>query len=683
MGCGSSSAVKKVEKDWKRRNASGAHLLSVMVGGGAQERQPQMPKTPISKLVNQQESLGAQQASPATVGKDDHAQERGSANRRGSVASARKRSTASDQLRISGKEMANMIRSSLQLTLSGVRESSTSNVAFALIDLYAGKCPTEIRQKGCRAAIDFILACPGIKWSEVNRARAAFALVGHHVTYDIKAYLLYQEKGTMHIADNLTADLVLATGLSSCAGYTRLFQELCELVGLQCRGVRGLSKGFAFKIGSTLEEEASNHKWNAVYVDEEWRLIETTWAAGYIDFADNSFVKNYDSAGNFMPPAFEFALRHFPMNIEGLDEPESQYLPTPFSRYDFARLISPDQHFFSLGLWIELKADDAFMCQKGSCRDGNHLHTPLQSQLECAKGTLSLVLGGKVPEVEMLAPSVYRLSDEDDQTGVMCPDMGYVSTDSAKNTFRFSMMFSDDGLYRVRFFGASRKKQASEPAKNKVFREVLGYEVRVAQGVGSDAGFVCQLPAFDRHRVALLRSETDRKEMSPWKPEHEDGSSFRCFASTPIGLVLTTDLQGEVGFLLDSGDEVVTASLWHLQRQEPKKAEATELVKRCLCQVADDANITQVRVRCPDAGYFILYICARTKDESSQEEFSERLLKYVVRSTSNTTLPQFLELYMIHVFENFTIHVFINSYSVDPDWMLQVESVFFLPCRAS
>ena len=48
--------------------------------------------------------------------------------------------------------------------------------------------------------------------------------------------------------------------------------------GLYCVVLTGYAKGKDFKPGDSFKGE-SNHSWNAVYIDDNWHLVDSKWAA--------------------------------------------------------------------------------------------------------------------------------------------------------------------------------------------------------------------------------------------------------------------------------------------------------------------------------------------------------------------------------------------------------------------
>lgn len=106
----------------------------------------------------------------------------------------------------------------------------------------------------------------------VDKYRAIFCWIAFNVAYDAVSFL-------SNAVPPQSAKNTFQTRLAVCAGYAQLFQKLCEKSDLHCVEISGYAKGFGFDPSKTLTK-GSNHLWNAVYVEGEWRMIDVTWGAG-------------------------------------------------------------------------------------------------------------------------------------------------------------------------------------------------------------------------------------------------------------------------------------------------------------------------------------------------------------------------------------------------------------------
>jgi Transglutaminase-like superfamily len=126
---------------------------------------------------------------------------------------------------------------------------------------------------------------------------------------------------------------VLRERMGVCNGYARLFTTLCDYAGLRSEIITGYAKTNANK-----PRFGANHYWNAVMIDSAWRLLDATWASGYI--FRNEFVHEYD-AHYFLTSPKTFVLDHFPDDPRWtlLDESPlpGEFYSSPFKQKSFIK----------------------------------------------------------------------------------------------------------------------------------------------------------------------------------------------------------------------------------------------------------------------------------------------------------------------------------------------------------
>jgi len=154
-----------------------------------------------------------------------------------------------------------------------------------------------------------------------EKVRAIYTWIALHINYDVKTYLkgtkpvkytysseqdkLRKEK---EIEDKL-AKQTLKTRSAVCHGYATLFKTLCEMSGIECELITGMSKITRSDIGK--EPYRTDHAWNAVKIKNQWKLIDVTWGAGYLDGQTMKFKKEYTDVFFFTEPE-QFFFNHFP-----------------------------------------------------------------------------------------------------------------------------------------------------------------------------------------------------------------------------------------------------------------------------------------------------------------------------------------------------------------------------------
>ena len=174
---------------------------------------------------------------------------------------------------------------------------------FSIVDAHAAQFPRQ-----CVSSLyELTHNLTGPFMYETEKARAIFTWLHHNIWYDTQSFFA----GTVQPA---TPDSTLSSGLAVCDGYSGLFVDLAEKAGLQVYKVGGHGKGFGYQDlvpGEPIPEMSTNHAWNCVLMDGEWRLIDATWGAGVLN--GSTYEPRFDPSW-FTSTPVEFARRHFPSN---------------------------------------------------------------------------------------------------------------------------------------------------------------------------------------------------------------------------------------------------------------------------------------------------------------------------------------------------------------------------------
>ncbi|BAQ59633.1 hypothetical protein GM3708_38 [Geminocystis sp. NIES-3708] len=167
--------------------------------------------------------------------------------------------------------------------------------------------------------------------TEEEKARIIYTWITHNITYDVAALSDLFEK---NIYPDITVETVLNTRATICSGYANLYQQLAQYMGLKSIIVTGYAKGINYVVG---EDNQVNHAWNAVKIDNNWYLIDTTWGAGTVN--DEVFFAEFNPY-YFATKPEEFIYSHFPENSQW------QLLNTPFSRAQFDTFADVSPNLF-------------------------------------------------------------------------------------------------------------------------------------------------------------------------------------------------------------------------------------------------------------------------------------------------------------------------------------------------
>ncbi len=159
-------------------------------------------------------------------------------------------------------------------------------------------------------------------------ALAVHDYVADRVEYDVPSY----RAGVYPPQDAVTT---FRTRRSVCAGYAALFEAIGRAAGLTVETVVGRARGVVS------EGMGEGHAWSAVKLDGRWRLVDTTWDAGYV--SADGFHKRYRTE-YFLTPPEVFLVKHFP------DEARWQLVATPWSAGEYMRAPTLDPGFFAAGM---------------------------------------------------------------------------------------------------------------------------------------------------------------------------------------------------------------------------------------------------------------------------------------------------------------------------------------------
>ncbi|KAF9906856.1 hypothetical protein EC991_000220 [Linnemannia zychae] len=184
---------------------------------------------------------------------------------------------------------------------------------FSVQDQHALACPREEEESLARLSWYLTSPFPG---DQVAQLRCIFKWIAHNIVYNVAGFL------SGNLGDN-SAEAVLRTKTGVCAGFANIFFELAAPQNLGVTTVYGVARGFGCEAGG--ESLGGPHAWNAVTVNGECRLIDSTWGAGPIT---ESGTIDPDPETRFLPHYFlvrpeALIFSHWPTNSR------EQYLDPP------------------------------------------------------------------------------------------------------------------------------------------------------------------------------------------------------------------------------------------------------------------------------------------------------------------------------------------------------------------
>jgi len=158
-----------------------------------------------------------------------------------------------------------------------------------------------------------------------EKVRAIYTWLSHNISYDL-------QNDMFNISDNIIIysslddkkrqlrrkklnklKNVLKSRKAVCIDYSELFKEICDRIGIQSEIVVGYSKANIYDIER--ENKIKNHAWNVVKINNNWKIIDITWATTYTNIgAQKKLEKFYDYY--FFTNPEDFILTHYPVNTK-------------------------------------------------------------------------------------------------------------------------------------------------------------------------------------------------------------------------------------------------------------------------------------------------------------------------------------------------------------------------------
>lgn len=137
------------------------------------------------------------------------------------------------------------------------------------------------------------------KTSEYQKVRAIFRWIETNIEFDTHSYQ------TGHFPPQHPL-VVYQSKRALSKGMADLFTILCQNNDIECRSLKGYTKGF-----DASKEKKGNpgSYWNVVRIDGYWYLLDISMCAG--KFVEGKYVKNYTEE-YFLPPPTEFIKTHLP-----------------------------------------------------------------------------------------------------------------------------------------------------------------------------------------------------------------------------------------------------------------------------------------------------------------------------------------------------------------------------------
>ncbi len=138
--------------------------------------------------------------------------------------------------------------------------------------------------------------------SDSDKVAAIFLWMAINIKYDDTAYYNKNIIPNQQIPTNV---FLHKTGV--CEGYANLFQYLCENAAITSHKIDGYAKGLGYYKDRLFDFDRLGHAWNAVKLENQWFLMDVTWAASSLQEHDTADMLYYYKANPRL-----FLSSHFP-----------------------------------------------------------------------------------------------------------------------------------------------------------------------------------------------------------------------------------------------------------------------------------------------------------------------------------------------------------------------------------
>jgi len=198
------------------------------------------------------------------------------------------------------------------------------------------------------------------------RLRAAFIWITDNIDYDVEAWLKDDPA-----AGNI--DYVIKKRKAICGGYANLLKYFCDKFSIESRIINGYARTERKDIYMRQTSLRSNHSWNLVKVNGEWKLLDPTWSAGFVvepEIFPPYYVKFFNEIYYFTAPE-KFILNHYPL------QPPMQMLPRAFQEKQYMKWPMFTSNYLSENI-TAIKPDSAYI----RIKKGDSIHFRFKTNAE-------------------------------------------------------------------------------------------------------------------------------------------------------------------------------------------------------------------------------------------------------------------------------------------------------------
>lgn len=237
--------------------------------------------------------------------------------------------------------------------------------SYEVVDVFVKNYPHKIKNQ---QGLDLFIEAVNKKFTtDVDRIRAAFYWISENIGYNYKAV-----NDSSIRQNNITS--LIQSGQALCGGYANLMEYFCLKFGVECVTINGTGRSLYSDIVLNPGKLSSDHSWNAVKINGEWKLIDATWGSGHTDYSTGEYRKSRNEKYFLAAPEI-FVYKHFPL------KPGWQLLDTVVSTSTFCNWPFIDEGYFAnelskvypFHLYIDKRVGDTVQFKFSSSKELNYI----------------------------------------------------------------------------------------------------------------------------------------------------------------------------------------------------------------------------------------------------------------------------------------------------------------------
>ncbi|MCK5824395.1 MAG: hypothetical protein KAG96_03215 [Ichthyobacteriaceae bacterium] len=209
-----------------------------------------------------------------------------------------------------------------------------TRVEYKQLDAFVENTPNNVEE-----SIESLAKYLGLKAkSDIEKTRAIYVWIAKNISYDDYGY----NNSDLRDYSFYDAENVLKNRVAVCEGFSNLFVALGLEMDLEVKKVVGYSKGIGFMPNNYVQE--SDHAWNVVKIDDEWKIFDATWGEGNGEIVRGKLVstKQFDELWFDIDP-YSAIFSHLPEVLEYANIKEQ------LTVNKYYNLQNVDYGFFKLG----------------------------------------------------------------------------------------------------------------------------------------------------------------------------------------------------------------------------------------------------------------------------------------------------------------------------------------------